>query len=119
MAHSSALYSAWCLNIFREGLPNDKGIFFLLFCICTPIASQEDFGIIKGVAFKLSSLKKWEVHNLNICGAIFSKNKCIISTGKDLGNLIDDNSNKMLLPFIPKLNNNNNFLIKSFTITIQ
>jgi len=24
----------------------------------------------------------------------------------------------MLLPFIPKLNNNNNFLIKSFTITI-
>jgi len=25
-----------------------------------------------------------------------------MSIGKDLGNLIDDNSNKMLLPFIPK-----------------
>ena len=79
------------------------GIFFLLACICIPISSQEDFGILKGVAFKLSSLKKREVHNLNICGAMFSKNKCIILIGKDLGKLIDDNSNKMLAPFISKI----------------
>jgi len=58
---------------------------------------------MKGVAFKLSSLKNRPDHNLNICGAIFSKNKCIISTGKNLGNLIDDNSSKILLPFIPKI----------------
>jgi len=36
---------------------------------------------------------------------MFSKNKCIISTGNDLGNLIDDNSNKILLPLIPKIKN--------------
>jgi hypothetical protein len=85
------------------GLPSAKGIFFLLLCINTPIASQEDLDIIKGVLFKSSSLKKRDDHNLNICGAIFSKNKCIISTGNDLGNLIDVNSNKMLLPLIPKI----------------
>src|SRR5687767_663628 len=91
--------------MFRGGLPNAKGIFFLLFCINTPIVSQEDLDIAKGVAFKLSSLiKKREDHNLNICGAIFSKNKCMISTGNDLGNIIDDNSNKILLPLIPKIN---------------
>jgi polysaccharide pyruvyl transferase WcaK-like protein len=55
----------------------------------------------KGALFKSSSLKKQPVYNLNICGTIFSKNKCIISIGKDLGKLIDDNSNKMLLLFIP------------------
>lgn len=81
----------------------------MLFCICIPIVSQEDFDIAKGALFRLLSLKKRPVHNLNICGATFSKNKCIISTGKDLGNLIDDNSNKMLLPFIPKLNNKKEF----------
>ena len=27
-----------------------------------------------------------------------------MSTGNDLGNIIDDNSNKMLLPLIPKIN---------------
>ena len=67
-----------------------------------PIVSQEVFGIIKGALFKSLSLKNWLDHNLNICGAIFSKNKCIMSTGNDLGNMIDDNSNKMLLPLIPK-----------------
>ena len=88
--------------MFRGGLPNAKGIFFLLFCINMPIVSQEDLDTVKGVAFKSSSLKKREDHNLNICGTIFSKNKCIMSTGNDLGNTIDDNSNKMLLPLIPK-----------------
>jgi hypothetical protein len=92
--------------MFQGGLPNAKGIFFLLFCINTPIISQEGFGIVKRVVFKLSSLKKREDHSLNICGATFSKNKCIISIGNDLGNLIDDNSNKILFPLIPgiKLN---------------
>ncbi|TLY03945.1 MAG: hypothetical protein E6K87_03935 [Thaumarchaeota archaeon] len=58
---------------------------------------------MKGVAFKFSSLKKRADHNLNICGATFSKNKCIISIGKDLGNLMDFSSDKILLPFIPKI----------------
>jgi len=80
-----------------------KVFFLLLLCINIPIVSQEDLDIVKGVVFKSSSLKKRDDHNLNICGAIFSKNKCMISTGNDLGNLIDVNSNKMLLPLIPKI----------------
>ena len=90
--------------MFLGVLPNANDIIFLLFCINTPIVSQEDLDIVKEVVFKSSSLKKREDHNLNICGAIFSKNKCIISIGNDLGNLIDDNSNKILLPLIPKIN---------------
>ena len=69
-----------------------------------PIVSQEDFDIVNEVVFKSSSLKKREDHNLNICGAIFSKNKCMISMGNDLENLIVNNSNKILLPLIPKIN---------------
>ena len=90
--------------MFLGSLPNANGIIFLLFCINTPIVSQEDLNIVKGVVFKSSSLKKHEDHNLNICGAIFSKNKCIISMENDLGNLIDDNLNKILLPLVPKIN---------------
>ena len=59
--------------------------------------------MVKEVVFKLSSLKKREDHSLNICGAIPSKNKCIISMGNDLGNLIDDNFNKILSLLIPKI----------------
>ena len=90
------------LNKELSNLPT-KGICFLLFCINVPIEFQEDFDIIKEVWFKSLSLKKWADHNLNICGATFSKNKCIISIGNDLGNLINDNSNKILFPFIPKI----------------
>ena len=89
--------------MFWGGLLNTKGIFFLLFSINLPIISQEGFGIVKGIVFKPSSLKKWEDQSLNICGAIPSKNKCMISMGNDLGNLIDDNSNKILLPLIPEI----------------
>ena len=102
LAHSSALYSAWCLNILREGLPNSNRIFFLFSFIFWPISSQEDFGKMKGSIFELS-LKNWLLHNLNICDATFSKNRCIISMGKNLRNSIDCNSNKMLFSLIPKI----------------
>jgi hypothetical protein len=75
--------------------------------------------MIKGVAFKLSSLKKRADHNLNICGALFSKNKCIISMGNDLGNLIDDNSNKILLPLIPKVKYKNKLYVINNNLIIN
>src|SRR5271154_6816927 len=35
-------------------------------------------------------------------GAIFLKKRCIMSTGNERGNLIEDNSNKILFSLIPK-----------------
>ena len=73
-----------------------------------PISFQDDLGKTKEIElFKVLSLKNRPLHNLNICGATFSKNKCMISTRKDLGNSIESNSKRILFPFIPikKINN--------------
>lgn len=94
--------------MLRGGLPKSNGIFFLLFCISLPISSQDDLDKTKGIElFKVSSLKNRPLYNLNIYDATFSKNKCIISTGKDLGNSIESNSKRILFPCIPikKINN--------------
>ena len=85
LAHSSALYPAWCLNILQGGLSNSNRIFFLFLFIFWPIFSQEDFSKMKGSIFELS-LKNWLFYNLNICNIIFSKNRYIISIEKDLKN---------------------------------
>ena len=67
-----------------------------------PISSQDDLDKTKGIElFKVSSLKNRPLHNLNICGATFSKNRCIISIGNDLGKLKESNSKRILFPFIP------------------
>ena len=88
--------------MLRGGLPKSNGIVFLFFSISLPISFQNDLDKIKGIElFKVSSLKNRSLHNLNICDATFSKNKCMISTGKDLGNSIESNSKRILFPFIP------------------
>ena len=107
-AYSSALNPALFFQMLRGGLPKSNGIFFLLFSISMPISFQDDLDKTKGIElFKVSSLKNLLLHNLNICSATFSKNKCMISTGKDLGNSIESNSKRILFPFIPikKINN--------------
>ncbi len=74
-----------------------------MFFIILLIVFQKDFNIIKKVWFKLSFLKKWVNYNLNIYDAIFLKNKCIISIGNNLENLIDNNLNKIFFSFIFKI----------------
>src|SRR5215217_6849214 len=94
--------------MLRGGLLKSNGILFLLFFISMSISFQDDLDKTKGIElFKVSSLKNRSLHNLNICDIIFSKNKCMISTGKVLGNSLESNSKRILFPFIPikKINN--------------